>query len=263
MIMKDSNRFYLPDGSTVVGLRAARKTENALPSVTTLLSCWPKPWLLNYKLNQMRDAALTLPRQPDESDDEFFERVSLDAEAHAKAGADRGSAVHDIILRGGKLDQSELALPPIRAWAEWQPKDERTIWTEKVLFGVGYAGRADRLQISQERQCYFLDDFKIRQTARIYDEDRLQLAAYHEALPLENWVHTRPRSIVIQADGEKIIVREWTDDELADAYTAFTRCKMLWCTANNYWPGERVVPHEFDTKDMAKAIYGNLAPQLT
>jgi len=229
--MKTDSRFYLPDGSTVAGLREARKIDGAVPSVTTVTAIYPKPWLARWKLDQVLHAALTLPQQPGETLDGFAARVQDDAEAQAAHARDLGSRAHDAILQFGGVTP-DIA-PVFECWRNWQPA-EKTVWTERVLFGPDYAGRADRLQLGDGG--YFLDDFKIRSKARTYDEDCIQLAAYLEALPIEQWVYARCRSIVVQADGSTILVREWSDTELAEAYDTFRKLHTIWCRVNNFFP---------------------------
>ena len=77
----ESNHWYTRDGVpryTVVGangkernttLRDARK-EGLIPSVTTVLNVAAKPALNQWLQRQVLLAALTLPRRPDEPEDE-------------------------------------------------------------------------------------------------------------------------------------------------------------------------------------------------
>ncbi len=81
MITSESGHWYTIDGKpkyTIVGkngkernttLRDARKL-NLVPSVTTILDVAAKPGLVNWQVNQGIQAALTLPRKVDETDEE-------------------------------------------------------------------------------------------------------------------------------------------------------------------------------------------------
>src|SRR3972149_9536441 len=81
----ESGHWYLPDGTpfyTIVGkngvgrpvtLRDARP-KGAYPSVTGIINCAAKPGLENWKLEQMKLAALTLPKKPGETEKDWLDK---------------------------------------------------------------------------------------------------------------------------------------------------------------------------------------------
>lgn len=66
-----------------------------VPSVTTVLSVLAKPALETWKVRQGILAALTLPRDPAETDDAYLARVLADSRAQAEAAASEGTRIHD------------------------------------------------------------------------------------------------------------------------------------------------------------------------
>src|SRR5512138_1856694 len=74
-------------------LRDARKL-GLLPSVTNVLGVINKPELVEWKMTQAVLAALTLPRQENEGEDQFAKRVVEDAQSRVRTAAEFGSAFH-------------------------------------------------------------------------------------------------------------------------------------------------------------------------
>ena len=70
-------------------LRDAKKL-GLLPSVTTILSLAAKPLLQNWLQQQAILAALTLPRNEGESEDDYLDRVMQDSKAQGRQAADQG-----------------------------------------------------------------------------------------------------------------------------------------------------------------------------
>ena len=231
-------RFYLPDGSTCAGLREARKSGNAVPSVTTITSLYPRYALQDWLNRQLWESTVTTPRYPNEADNNYYARCQEHADEIAAAARDRGNRAHDM-LTGTYEDYVPEDLSNIwKCFNAWRNPSETQIWSERVLFGTDYAGRADRLMtISDDR--LFLDDFKIRSKPAIYPEDGIQLSAYLNALPACDWWRTTCRSIVIASDGSEIKVKEWTEDEMNGSYQIFRHLHAIWCHANNYYPISR------------------------
>ena len=101
----ESNHWYTRDGVpryTVIGkngkernntLRDAR-TENLVPSVTTVLNVAAKPALTQWLQKQVLLAALTLPRRTDEPEDEWIARIMDDSKEQGRAAADAGTDIH-------------------------------------------------------------------------------------------------------------------------------------------------------------------------
>ena len=111
MAIKESTHWYNAEGKpayTIVGangkernvnLRDARKL-NLVPSVTTVMGVAAKPALENWKIDQALMAALTLPREENESLDDFMKRAKLDSKQQAIDAAASGTAIHADVESG-------------------------------------------------------------------------------------------------------------------------------------------------------------------
>jgi len=111
--VQENGHWYTKDGSpayTTIGktgerpttLRDARKL-GLLPSVTTINGMLSKAGLDTWKQQQVLLAALTLPRQEGEPEQEWLARVMQDSKATGREAAERGTAIHAIIE--GYFDQ--------------------------------------------------------------------------------------------------------------------------------------------------------------
>lgn len=193
-----NSRFYYPDGNPCFEIPKKRgegmksptiadaRELGLLPSVTTILKVLDRPNLNDWKATQACMAVLTSPRKEGEDLDAFVTRilqVEKVQEQEAKAAADKGSAIHDAIqlaLTGQKFPVElnvyvQAVLPIVHSLGS-------VVWTEKVLVGDGYAGRADVL-VESDRNIV-LPDFK--STSKIpkdsYTEHKLQTSAYAKCL---------------------------------------------------------------------------------
>ena len=104
----ESGHWYSADGSPAyqieakngnlraVTLRDARKL-NLYPSVTTIIRSAAAPGLEAWKTKQAVLAALTLPRQPEETDESFVGRVLVDGREQARKAAELGTNIHAAI----------------------------------------------------------------------------------------------------------------------------------------------------------------------
>jgi len=169
-------------GERAPTLRDARKL-GLLPSVTEILKVIHKPVLERYKLNQILQSALTLPRFPDEDLDSFALRVELDSDQHREKAADLGTRIHAAIagsLQGQPV--SEDMQPYLKGWNNYKEKI-KVISTEMAVGSerLGYAGTLDLLSLFGHHGAIF--DFKSQDVKdgkpNFYDEWALQLSAYN------------------------------------------------------------------------------------
>jgi hypothetical protein len=192
--IQESGHWYTKDGSpayTTVGktgerpttLRDARKL-GLLPSVTTINGMLSKAGLDTWKQQQVLLAALTLPRQDGEAEQEWLARVMQDSKATGREAAERGTAIHAIIEsyfeqvympeKPAYLDNIDKALKD--AFGE-------QLWLSEKSFGhpLGFGGKCDLMASSG-----FVVDFKTKETdldkVDVYFEHEMQLAAYREGL---------------------------------------------------------------------------------
>lgn len=170
-------------GTRPTTIADARKL-NLLPSVTTILQVIAKPGLQNWIARQNVLAVVTAPDRPGESlDDKITRILEVDQEQNREAAqaADLGTRIHaaiEQVLNGQEIepDLHRWIDPALAAVRELCPK---TVATEIVLVGQGYAGKADLIATKDGPEV--LIDFKTAKNlplAGSWPEHRLQLSAY-------------------------------------------------------------------------------------
>lgn len=224
-------------------VRHARR-DKALPSVTSIIEMWPKSWLEPYIQRQMWQAAITTPRTPQMTDDEFFEECLKWSEEHRTKAADRGTRIHRCI-HGTQKPEPDIA-PFFDAWSKWNSGQAHDYaeWQEKTLVSLehGYAGQADRLivRIHPKPETWILDDFKTsavkdKKRPPFYDNFAIQLAAYRHCLAKDRPIQCR--SIVINTlEPEAPYVRVWSPEEIEQGWQRFKLCYEMFVSFKNYDP---------------------------
>lgn len=189
--LKTGEPFYeVPYADPTKGIRKATLADarkvGALPGWTTIDRILNKPALNEWKTEQACLAILTTPKQEGESLDAFVHRVLKEEKVQdqeSQAARDIGSAIHEALALAITGQPWDPQLTPfINPILEWQCAAGRVLWTEKILLGDGYAGRADCLL---ESSALTLVDWKTTTTvpkSGSYFEHRAQLAAYAKAL---------------------------------------------------------------------------------
>lgn len=196
---QDGSHWYTVDGNPMYEVIAkstgqprpttladARKM-NLLPSVTTILKVLHKQALVDWLIEQACLAVLTTPRPAEEPLDAFVERVlhtERVQDQEATKARELGTDMHaglEALFGGGQIDDE------LRPWIE--PAYEylrnlcpRTIGTETVVVGHGFAGKVDYIGDALTHE--LIVDFKTTKkppTKGSFSEHRLQLSAYAKA----------------------------------------------------------------------------------
>ena len=259
----ESGHWYWPDGRPAYevpgangqmvkpDIRHARKL-GLCCGVTTIIKMMAAPNLEAYKRKQTLMSALTLARNPNESDDSFIARIEADAEAHAKQRAEEGKRVHKAI---------ELCL-------SGKPYDHK--YQEHISRVVH---ELDELQL-YELQVPFIADFKTKETlldkngeelpdkALFFYNHIMQLAAYRNGLSNTEYRHGKkyifetsfsstkgfggrvdvhsslitPKcsliSVIIGIKPAMVEMRIWTEEEAQRGWKMFEHCLELWKLTN-------------------------------
>ena len=246
----ESGHWYLPDGTpfyTIIGkngverpvtLRDARP-KGAYPSVTGIINCAAKPGLENWKLEQMKLAALTLPRMPGETEKDWLDRVDHDSKEQARRAADRGTQIH------GYLERYYLGhVPTDEEWVFVRPvKDEILKRTdgayncsaEKTFaHPLGFGGKCDLH--NDQWVIDFKTKDKIEEGKRLaWDDQSMQLAACRVGLNLPE--STRCANVFVSTtEPVKVVWHEHSEDELTRGWTMFEHLLGYWQAKNKYWP---------------------------
>ncbi len=223
------------DGMRPTTLADARKL-GLVPSVTTILSCAAKPGLDAWKAKQLLEAALTLPRLPNESLDDYATRVIEDSKAQGKKAAERGTALHEAIedyIWG-------------RTTPEWDKHSEKVIETLRQ-YGIdfysgkpensfacklGFGGKID--WHNEEIVCDFKTKSNLSAKQLAWPENCWQLAAYD--VGMENMIRRRLVNVFIGIDDCEVRIHEWTSEDRAKGWRAFEYLLGFWQITKNYKP---------------------------
>ncbi len=228
-------------------LRDARKL-NLLPSVTNILGVIAKPELTAWLQEQAVMAALTLPRNPSETEDAFARRVVEDSQTTRDGAADFGTAFHagaERIARTLEVDTLNPAADWLRWYHIWYQGNAALLnWTEKVLVNpaIGYAGTAD-LFIEHAVHGPTLVDLKtmkVKPGAKPapYKSWCYQLAAYRHAMGQRV---TCMNLIVNSNEASTPVEYVWNDAEMDAGLKAFEAAHKLWTIEKGYDPTVTVV----------------------
>ena len=227
-------------------LRDARKL-GLVPSVTTIIKCAASPGLEAWKLQQMMLAALTLPRAPEESEESFISRIQTDSKEQAKMAAERGSEVHAALESffetrhvttkfADAVLGTEGEIVKVFGDMEWS--------TEKSFAMNGFGGKVDLH--SKDGQGVVID-FKTKEftsetmdKAQGYSEHAMQLAAYRIGLGLPN---ARCANVFVSVTQPGlVVVREWEEAELVQAWKMFSALFEYWKAKTGYEPSAPLQP---------------------
>lgn len=232
-------------------LRVARK-QSLYPSYTTVdKDIFKNDFLDKWKLNQVVIAAGENPRQPHEDAKQYAQRIyDLSLEKGRNAAA-FGNEIHEACEHYPQMPLDARLLPWFLKFEEWYKENvAEDIFTEKVVLdhSIGLAGRADRKVVMKSGRTAIIDyktqdvktDDKERKKPVFYDPWPRQLAGYAVAIARE--IGTFPKlddciSIIIDSnEGGGIYVRQWSEEELREAYRTFVHGAWLWFDKRNYWP---------------------------
>lgn len=248
----ESNHWYTKDGAPAYSvtakngeprsttLRDAKKL-GLLPSVTTIMKCAASPGLEAWKLNQMMLAALTLPRGEGENEESFIKRIQSDSREHAKAAAERGTAVHTAIEKfyEGTIEANSLPyLEAVYKAVNDTFGDQK--WAVEKSFAhtsspFGFAGKIDMHSMDGDG---VVIDFKTKEfTSETlekvagFDENVMQLSAYRTGL-------VKPQArcanvFVSVTEPGLVVVKEWTQEELWRGWSMFDALKTFYYAKTN------------------------------
>lgn len=247
-------RFYTRDGEPCFeipkksgqGMKAPTIADaremGLLPSVTSIIRLLDKPELNTWLTEQSVLAVLSTPRHKGEELDAFVHRV-LQVEkvqdqqaAHARQlGTDIHQALH-LALSDQHWDRTlaPFVIPVIK----WRMGVGGVCWTEKVLVGNGYAGRADALLDDEILNALYLVDFKSagKLPKDSYPEHKLQTAAYAATLGNTNGRRIITSNVYIStAEPGQFVVHSQYDWQETYA-RGFVPLVHYWSWANKYAP---------------------------
>ena len=247
----ESGHWYAADGSPayrVIGkngkernttLRDARK-ESLVPSVTTVLNVAAKPALNQWLQRQVLLAALTLPRRPDEPEDEWIARIMDDSKEQGRAAADAGTEIHAAIqsfydgtVYKGHEEFVGGCVDAIRSYFnDWAWISERAFAHES-----GFGGKCD-LHVPASEHCKgMVIDIKTKEFTNPdkvegYDEHLMQLAAYRVGLGVPE---ARCANVFVSRNVPGLVkIIEWSEDDLKRGWEMFYALLTYWQIKNQH-----------------------------
>jgi hypothetical protein len=218
-------------------LADARKL-GLLPSVTTINGMLSKAGLDTWKQQQVLLAALTLPRETNEPEQEWLKRVMQDSRATGRDAAERGTAIHAVIE--SYFDQ--VYMPEKPAYLDAIDSTLKGVfgdqpWLAEKSFGhsLGFGGKCDLMAkpINGQGTGYIVD-FKTKDTdldkVDVYFEHEMQLAAYREGLGLPA---ARCAIVFVNGKTNQVKLIEVEESKLQNGWECFQHLLRVYQIKNN------------------------------
>ena len=215
------------------------------PSVTTVLGILSKPQLETWKLKQVIDAALIVPRKDKEEIAAYYDRVIDAAFEQVDDAADLGTNIHKAIEE--YLDEEVVTGPMqpyvygVQKWAKENGVEFLKHELRLVNKSHGYAGTTDA--IIQCPKGTGILDFKSRKSIpgkpmEAYEDQVIQIAAYDIAnfstIPGPQRIGV---NVFISTTEPGRVEATWYDHlRLMEAWDAFNSALTLWRFIKGYDP---------------------------
>ena len=246
--LAESGHWYTKQGTpayTTIGkagerpttLRDARK-EGLLPSTTTIINTLDKQGLTNWKMQQVLLSALTLPREPQESEQEWLARVMKDSRETGYQAANRGTAIHNIIqsyFEQVYMPEKPLYLSAIDSTLKSAFGEQPWLSEKSFAHPLGFGGKCDLMAKPINGQgTGFIVDFKTKDTdldkVDVYFEHELQLASYREGLGLPT---ARCAIVFVNGTTNQIKLVEIEEVQLQKSWDCFQHLLRVYQIKNN------------------------------
>jgi hypothetical protein len=250
----ESGHWYARDGSPVYQVPAksgamrpatladARKM-GLVPGVSGVMGCAAKPGLVRWQIQQGVLAAMTLPRRPEESDEQFIARVLQDSQEQARKAAERGTAIHAAIqghYEGTPPDEQywpyvKAAVDAVDTWLRKNPAAlmPSCFWKPEASFAspLGYGGKVD-LHGFDAVLDFKSKDFEPPVKVLAFDEHCMQLAAYRNGLGMRR---ARCANVFVSTKVPGLIhIHEWDEEELDRGWEQFVALLAYWKASRGY-----------------------------
>lgn len=237
----ESNHWYTRDGApmytvaSVKGsqrattLRDARKL-NLVPSVTTILNVAAKPALSQWLQRQVLLSALTLPRRPDESEDDYISRIMDDSKEQGRAAADLGTEIHAAIqgfYDGVRVDSHQAHTKGCVDALQTYFGHQAWIAERSFAHEIGFGGKCD-LHAQNLVVDVKTKDFTDPEKVEAFDDHLMQLAAYRVGLGMPT---ARCANIFVSRNVPGMVkIIEWDQADLERGWTMFHALLTFWQT---------------------------------
>jgi hypothetical protein len=215
-------------------LRDAR-TDDLVPSVTTIIKAAAAPGLERWKQEQVLMAALTLPKADGESESDWINRIMQDSKETGRQAADRGTEIHGAIeqhYRGLSFDSQydkhvEGCVKAINShFYDWEWEAEKSF-----ACSLGFGGKVD-MHTNGIVVDIKTKDFGPNDKIDAYDEHLMQLAAYRAGLGMPR---ARCANVFLSRSNPGLaVIKEWEAEDINRGWEMFTRLLSYWQIKNNH-----------------------------
>jgi hypothetical protein len=197
------------------------------------MSVAAKPALENWKIDQALMAALTLPREAEESLDDFMRRAKADSKEQAIQSAQRGTEIHAMVEAGFSGDGENHAYRAV--FNELNALFPSEPWVAEDSFcSRGFGGKVDLYSPSG-----IVVDFKTKDglcgkdpRKLVYDEHGMQLSAYAMGLGLNDPV--RVSVFIDRADPTVVLTHHWDSESHEKHSKMFLALLEYWQLVKGY-----------------------------
>lgn len=242
----ESNHWYTREGAPMYTVEAAKGGQrnttlrdarklNLVPSVTTVLNVAAKPALVQWMQRQVLLAALTLPRRPDEPEDDWVARIVDDSKEQGRAAADAGTDIHASI-------QNFYEGGPVTKHSDQISGCTKTItetfglhgWIAERSFAheLGFGGKVDLFSPDGVVIDIKTKDFSDPNKVEAYDEHLMQLAAYRVGLGMPQ---ARCANVFVSRSVPGLTkMVEWTPEDLDRGWLMFSALLNFWQLKNQH-----------------------------
>ena len=235
----ESGHWYAADGSPAYRITGKNGKErnttvadarklNLLPSVTTILGIVAKPGLNTWLQTQVLLAALTLPRQENEPEELWLERVMSDSKSTGRDAMNRGTEMHGVLERfySGESDDYPDYVHNVDLYIHEHFGEGHDWEAERSFASGGYGGKVDLIANN------IVIDFKSKENLDKvvpYFEQIMQLAAYRVGLGKPT---ARCANVYFTLDGPVKLI-EHSEADLAQAWDCFQHLLAFYKRKNN------------------------------
>jgi hypothetical protein len=205
-----------------------------VPSVTTVLNVAAKPALTQWLQKQVLMAALTLPRRPEEPEDDYIDRIMSDSKEQGRAAADAGIDIHTSIqsFYEGQVNTRHQEHVQACVTALRDHFGEQG-WIAERAFGhsAGFGGKVD-LHAAEIVVDVKTKEFSDPAKVDAYDEHLMQLSAYRVGLGMPE---ARCANVFVSRSVPGLVViKEWSAEDLKRGWEMFFNLLKFWQLKNQH-----------------------------
>lgn len=249
-----ANHYYDLDGKPryeVTGVNGKLRPTNVtdakklglVPSVTTVLDQLSKPNLINWIQEQLLDASILKPYKPEdwENVQAYKDFLTTESRRIGKEASQKGTLIHDAIeqyfLTGKKDKKYRVYIESVIECLNDEFSSD-VIWISEESFAssYGFGGKVDLHSKSHN----IIVDFKTKDKENIkaikaYDEQKMQLSAYHMGLQLPMCAR-RFNLFISTAKGHEGEYNLVESEDYFKPWNMFYHLLEFWKERNNYNP---------------------------